>query len=53
MNNALCTGIFPDKLELADIKPMFKKDDPLNKKNYRPKSVLPLVSKRFERIMQK
>ena len=32
----LITGKFPDKLKLADITPVFKKKDPLNKENYRP-----------------
>ena len=46
-------GNFPDKLKLADITPVFKKNNPLEKVNYNPVSVLPIVSKIFERIMQK
>ena len=42
---------FPDKLKLADVTPVFKKDDATNVKNYRPISVLPSSSKIFERIM--
>ena len=42
---------FPDKLKLADITPTYKKDDATNKENYRPVSILPSVSKLFERIM--
>ena len=30
-----------------------KKNNPLEKENYKPVSVLPVVSKIFERIMQK
>ena len=52
-NEILITGNFPDKLKLADIIPVFKKNNPLEKENYRPVSVLPVVSKIFERIMQK
>ena len=52
-NEVLRTGNFPDKLKLADITPVFKKNNPLEKENYRPVSVLPVVSKIFERIMQK
>ena len=33
--------------------PVFKKNNPLEKENYRPVSVLPVVSNTFERIMQK
>ena len=44
---------FPAKLKLADISPIFKKLESIFVKNYRPISVLPVVSKVFERIMQK
>ena len=40
-------------MKLADITPVYKKNDPLDKTNYRPVSILPVVSKIFERIMQK
>ena len=43
-NECLITGNFPDNLKLADITPVFKKKDPLNKENYRPVSVLPSIS---------
>ena len=52
VNNAIHDCIFPDKLKLADIAPLHKKDDKTDKKNYRPISILPAVSKIFERIMQ-
>ena len=52
-NDALRDGYFPDKLKRADITPVFKKDDPTKAKNYRPVSVLPGVSKIFERLMHK
>ena len=44
---------FPNKLKLADITPVYKKKDPTLVENYRPVSVLPSVSKIFERIIQK
>ena len=44
---------FPTKLKYADITPIFKKLDCTLKENYRPVSILPVVSKIFERIMQK
>ena len=52
-NEILRAGNFPDKLKLANISPVFKKNNPLEKENYRPVSVLPIVSKFFERIMKK
>ena len=45
--------IFHAKLKLADISPIFKKLQSVFAKNYRPMSVLPVVSKVFERLMQK
>ena len=51
--NILIKCTFPNKLKLADITPIFKSVDPTCAKNYRPVSVLPVVSKIFERIMQK
>ena len=44
---------FPQNLKLADITPVYKKKDPTLVENYRPVSVLPTVSKVFERIIQK
>ena len=37
---------------MADITQVFKKNNPLEKENYRPVSVLPIASKIFESIMQ-
>ena len=45
-----CT--FPADLKLADVSPVYKKDDAVIVSNYRPVSVLPTVSKIFERLMQ-
>ena len=44
-------NILPDSLKFADITPVHKKDETTNKENYRPVSVLPLISKIFERII--
>ena len=52
-NNTILTSDFPDKLKVADVSPIFKNDDPLKSKNYRPLSVLPVVSKVFERLLHK
>ena len=43
----------PKNLKLADMTPVYKKKDPTLVENYRPVSVLPCVSKIFERVIQK
>ena len=45
--------IFPSELKLADITPIFKSLQKTLVENYRPVSILPIVSKMFERIMDK
>ena len=53
-NNEIITQkCFPNNLKLADVTPVFKKEDASSLKNYRPVSVLLVVSKIYERIMQK
>ncbi len=49
INQTINTGIFPDKLNIAKIIPIFKKDDETQFTNYRPISLLPTISKIFER----
>ena len=51
INKAFNENKFPDTLKLCDIVPVFIKLDPTDKTNFRPVSVLPLLSKVFERIM--
>lgn len=51
INQSLCTGIFPEKLKIAKICPIFKKGDVKNIDNYRPVSILPTLSKIFERVV--
>ena len=53
INESLRNGHFPNELKLADVTPVFKKDDATSAKNYRPVSVLPAISKVYERIMQR
>ena len=50
INQSLCSGIFPSRLKIAKILPLFKKDDNRFFENYRPISLLSSVSKIFERI---
>ena len=51
INQSLCTGIFPKKLKLAKVIPLYKKDDEKSFGNYRPISLLSSFSKIFERIV--
>ena len=53
INQMINTGIFPDKLKIAKIVPVCKKDDETKFTNYRPISLLPTISKIFERTIFK
>ena len=54
INQSLCTGIFPTKLKIAKVIPLFKnKGDCHLFDNYRPISLLPTISKIFERVVHK
>ena len=44
INKPIETGNFPDSLKMANVTPVFKNEDPLDKTNYRPVSILPLLS---------
>jgi retron-type reverse transcriptase len=43
---------FPDKLKKAQVTPLYKKNDPLLKTNYRPVSVLCIFSKIFKKMLE-
>ena len=45
-NNTFLNG-----LKKADTKPLYKKDDPFDKTNYKPISILPVLSKASERCL--
>ena len=51
INQSLCTGIFPKKLKIAKVIPLFKKGDSHLFDNYRPISLLPAISKVFEKVV--
>ena len=51
INDAINKGVFRDSLKIANITPAHKKDEPTDKENYRPVSVLPLLSKVFEGLL--
>ena len=51
MNLSIMKGIFPSELKIARVIPLFKSGDSTSFSNYRPVSVLPLISKILERLM--
>ena len=51
MNISLEQGVYPYMLKQAEIVPLFKKNDQLNKKNYRPVSILVSLSKIVEGLL--
>ena len=51
INQMLTAGIFPDDLKVAKVIPLFKKGKKEILDNYRPISLLPSLSKIFERVI--
>ena len=51
LNSCLAKLEFPKEVKAGDVSALFKNTDTLSKKNYRPITVLPPISKIFERIM--
>ena len=52
INNGISNSCFDGGLKLADLTPVHKAEETTNKKNYRNISLLPVVSKIFEKLMQ-
>ena len=50
-NNSLSCSAFPTGMKYADVTPIHKEDDKTDKTNYRPISILPNLSKVYERLM--
>ena len=48
VNLSLSTGQFPDSCKLATVTPIFKGGDPNDPNDYRPISILPIISKCIE-----
>ena len=53
INFGITNATFDERMKLADITPIFKKDESFSKENDRPVSCLPAGSKVFERILHK
>ena len=50
-NLSFSQGVFPNKLKIALVSPLYKAKDPMIFSNYRPISLLPLFSKILEKLM--
>ena len=51
INMSILTEVVPDKFKEARVKPLFKKGSRLDPGNYRPVSILPVLSKVLERAV--
>ena len=51
VNLSISLSLFPDDCKIAKLKPLYKKEAKTKPKNYRPISLLPLLSKIIERII--
>ena len=51
INQMIETGVYPDKFKISKITSIYKKNERTNIANYRPISLLPTLSKIFERVI--
>ena len=51
INQSLITGIFPTRMKIAKVIPLFKKENQHILDNYRPISLLPAMSKVLEKVV--
>lgn len=52
INKSITTGVFPNKMKVAKILPLFKKGASNSMDNYRPISLLPTMSKILEKVVK-
>ena len=52
-NQSINQGIFPNRLKIANVVPLYKKGDKSDMGNYRPIALLNIFSKIFEKAMKK
>ena len=50
-NSCMLTSVFPDELKVAKVIPLFKTGNRSDMSNYRPISILPTLSKIFEKLI--
>ena len=51
INESIRSGTFPDRLKDTNIVPNYKSKNAFDKPNYRPVSILSLLSKVYERLI--
>jgi exonuclease III len=51
MNISFLQGVFPERLKYSVIKPLHKKGPKTDLNNYRPVTLIPVISKIFEKVM--
>ena len=50
-NEGISSARFTDILKSVEVKPVFKRKFRIDKENYRPVSILPVISRIFERLI--
>ena len=51
MNTCIAMKTFPTLFKFADVSPIFKRDDNMNNGNFRPVSILSILSKLYESVL--
>ena len=51
MNKSIERDIYPSKLKVAKVVPVYKNEDELDPNNYRPISLLSIFNRIFEKLM--
>ena len=51
LNRSIAHSRYPSRWKMGQVTPLFKKDEELDKRNYRPVTVLPCLKNTFERLL--